>query len=114
MVFPEGTRTEDGKIKGFKKGAFVLAAKTGVPVVPVAIAGSFGAINKNRWNIDPGSIHVKILEPIRTEGMDYKDRDKLKKGVEASITAGVEALRREHDLPFETAAMDKAQEVPAS
>ncbi len=108
MVFPEGTRTEDGRIKGFKKGAFVLAAKTGVPIVPVAIAGSFGAINKNRWNIDPGSIHVRILDPIKTAGMDYKDRDALKRDVEASITAGVEVLRKEHDLPFETAAMDEA------
>jgi 1-acyl-sn-glycerol-3-phosphate acyltransferase len=109
MVFPEGTRTEDGRIKGFKKGAFVLAAKTGVPVVPVAIAGSFGAINKNRWNIDPGSIHVRILDPIRTEGMTYEDRNALMRAVEASITAGVAVLRTEHDLPFEMAAMNQAQ-----
>jgi 1-acyl-sn-glycerol-3-phosphate acyltransferase len=114
MVFPEGTRTEDGQIKGFKKGAFVLAAKTGVPIVPVAIAGSFGAVNKNRWNVDPGSIHVRILKPITTQGLSYKDRDALMQSVEASITAGVQVLRTEHDLPFEVAAMNQARTEKAS
>jgi len=113
MVFPEGTRTEDGHIRGFKKGAFVLACNASVPIVPVAIAGSFGAINKNHWSVQPGSIHVRILDPIDTEGMTYKDRNALVRSTEDAITAGVNALRDEHDLAAERAAIDQVRDDKA-
>jgi 1-acyl-sn-glycerol-3-phosphate acyltransferase len=41
MVCPEGTRTKDGKLQPFKKGAMILAIETGLPIVPVAVCGAF-------------------------------------------------------------------------
>ena len=105
IVFPEGTRTEDGHIGRFKKGAFVLALKTGVPIVPVAIAGSFGAASKNRWHVEPGEIRVRILEPIVTDDLEYADRNALVARTQDAIDAEVDALRSEYDLASEAAAM---------
>ena len=48
VVFPEGTRSEDGKIRDFKKGGFVLAIKGGIPIVPVSISGSRFILRKNK------------------------------------------------------------------
>ncbi|KAL3533067.1 hypothetical protein ACH5RR_006588 [Cinchona calisaya] len=69
FFFPEGTRSRDGKLGGFKKGAFSVAAKTGVPVVPVTLIGTgkiMPAGMENRLN--PGVIKVVIHKPI--EGKD--------------------------------------------
>ncbi len=64
VAFPEGTRSEDCRVKPFKKGPFALAVKAGVPVVPVTIEGSGRLMPKNSWNITPGPIVVRIGKPI--------------------------------------------------
>ena len=77
MVFPEGTRSPDGKIHPFKKGAFVLAIKSGRSVVPVTIIGSRSALPKKSLIVHPGHIHVIIDKPVPTTGYDFDDRDTL-------------------------------------
>jgi len=77
IMFPEGTRSWDGRLQRFKKGAFVLAAEAQVPLVPMAIVGSREVMAKGKWRIRPGSIHVRIGTPIQTEGLTVRDRDRL-------------------------------------
>ncbi len=64
VVFPEGTRSDDCRVKQFKRGPFALAMKAKVPVVPVTIEGSGLLMPKNSWNITPGIIRVRVGKPI--------------------------------------------------
>jgi 1-acyl-sn-glycerol-3-phosphate acyltransferase len=68
VVYPEGTRSPDGRLLPFKKGAFLMAVEAGVPVVPVTISGSFRVMPKGKVRVVPGTIRVTIHEPINTEG----------------------------------------------
>jgi len=64
VLFPEGTRSRDGSLKPFKKGAFHLAVQAGVPVVPVAITGSFEVFPPRRLRVRPGPVEVFVESPI--------------------------------------------------
>jgi 1-acyl-sn-glycerol-3-phosphate acyltransferase len=77
ILFPEGTRTLDGKLQSFKRGAFSLAAKAGVPVVPLTINGTFTIMPKGSYHIKPANISVVLGKPISTSGLDGRD-DELK------------------------------------
>jgi 1-acyl-sn-glycerol-3-phosphate acyltransferase len=77
VMFPEGTRSTDGSLLPFKKGAFVLALQTGVPVVPVGVGGSREIMPKGSWRIRPGTIHIAIGPPIEVKGRGEEDRDGL-------------------------------------
>jgi 1-acyl-sn-glycerol-3-phosphate acyltransferase len=77
-VFPEGTRTPDGKLLPFKSGAFVMAIKSGVPVLPIAIRGTFGVLPKHLLSVRPGPVEMIIGTPIATDALDLNDREKLK------------------------------------
>jgi len=77
IVFVEGTRSRDGVLKPFKKGAFVLAIAAGVPVVPVRIDGTFEMLPSGSLAFQPGRTRVRIGQPLRTDGLTYEDRDVL-------------------------------------
>jgi 1-acyl-sn-glycerol-3-phosphate acyltransferase len=79
VLFPEGTRSPDGKLKKFKKGAFVLAVQGQVPLVPVAVVGSREVMAKGSMKVRPGRITLRIGEPIPTEGSTIRDRNRLLK-----------------------------------
>lgn len=64
LLFAEGTRTKDGKLQPFKRGAFNLAVKSGVPVIPLTINGSFKILPKKKLRIIPGDITLVIDKPI--------------------------------------------------
>ena len=66
FVFPQGTRTKDGGIGRFKPGAFVIARRTGTPILPMGICGSFEA-NPTGWNFFPRKLTVTFGEPIEPE-----------------------------------------------
>jgi 1-acyl-sn-glycerol-3-phosphate acyltransferase len=65
LIFPEGTRSPDGKVKAFKKGCYHLAEASGVPVVPISISGSFEVMPKGSFRPKPGAIHLVIGQPMR-------------------------------------------------
>jgi 1-acyl-sn-glycerol-3-phosphate acyltransferase len=67
VIFPEGTRSRDGSLAPFKKGAFMLAAESRVPLVPTAVTGSYEIMPKGSWRITPRTIHVHFLDPIPAE-----------------------------------------------
>ena len=64
LIFPEGTRTWDGKVGEFKRGSFHVAFETGAPIVPVAISGSYKIMKRHSWVVNPGKIELKIGKPI--------------------------------------------------
>jgi 1-acyl-sn-glycerol-3-phosphate acyltransferase len=64
VLFPEGTRSRSGKLQPFKRGAFHLAVRARVPVVPVAISGTGRALPPGRWKVRPGSVRVSFAPPI--------------------------------------------------
>ncbi len=76
LIFPEGTRSRDGKLHPFKAGAFLLAIKSGVPVVPIGFNNASRLLPKGRLLPNSGEIILHIGTPIPTT--DYKTRDKQK------------------------------------
>jgi 1-acyl-sn-glycerol-3-phosphate acyltransferase len=92
LVYPEGTRSTDGRILPFKKGPFVLAIRAGVPIVPVAIDGSGACIPKGTLHFRPGTVRVKLGEPIPTAGLTDADRDALVRRVRDSLIALHESI----------------------
>ena len=93
-IFPEGTRYkgEEGGVGEFKAGAFRIAIKTGVPVVPVAISGA-RALFEGRGNIvHPGNIRVTILPAIQTAGMKKDEQTQLPEAVRQNILAALTRL----------------------
>jgi 1-acyl-sn-glycerol-3-phosphate acyltransferase len=66
IVFPEGTRSADGRVGRFKKGSFLVAVDAGLPVVPVSISGSRHVMPKGRLMVCPGDVHLIIHAPIPT------------------------------------------------
>jgi 1-acyl-sn-glycerol-3-phosphate acyltransferase len=80
MVFPEGTRSPDSSIKRFHKGAFLLAEKMNLDIVPVIIHGTKDCMNKGENHFNGGSITVKIFPRVKAQdksiGNDYHERTK--------------------------------------
>ena len=82
VIFPEGTR-----YKGEEGGAFRIAIKTGVPVVPVAISGARGLFEGHGLRATPGDIRVRILPAIQTAGMSKAEQKQLPDAVRQTILA---------------------------
>jgi 1-acyl-sn-glycerol-3-phosphate acyltransferase len=85
IVYPEGTRSHDGRVHAFKKGPFVIAAEAGVPVVPVAVVGAGQVTPKNLLHVHPGTIRVILGEAVRPA--DFPGRDDLLREVRRRIIA---------------------------
>lgn len=77
MIFPEGTRSIDGKIRPFKKGGFVLAVDAGVPIVPVVLHGTRAIMPKGRLRINAGHVVMEVLAPVDTSGYTRATKDQL-------------------------------------
>ncbi|KAF7594532.1 1-acylglycerol-3-phosphate O-acyltransferase [Aspergillus hancockii] len=87
FIFPEGTRSYSDKpeLLQFKKGAFHLAVKAGVPIVPVVSENYSHILSPRAWRFNAGSIQVKVLPPISTEGLTAADVDQLTKSTRESM-----------------------------
>ena len=70
IVFPEGTRSRDGRVARFKGGSFFLALQAGLPVVPISVVGSRHVMLKGRLATYPGRVKLVIHDPIDTRGME--------------------------------------------
>lgn len=71
IIFPEGTRTEDGKIADFKKTFAILSVELGIPVIPLTIKGAYEAMPKHQKIPSRGNVSVTVHKPIKPEGLDY-------------------------------------------
>ncbi len=79
IIFPEGTRSPDGRLQEFKSGGMVLAIKSGVPIVPVAICGTHEILPKGKLLARPGRVTINIGKPIITSGFKMGQKQELAK-----------------------------------
>ena len=84
-IFPEGTRTIDGNLLPFKKGAAIFAINTDIPVVPVAISGTYSWSKKKLFDMSQSVISFEFGEPIVTENYSFDDRDHLTERIKTNI-----------------------------
>ena len=99
LLFPEGTRSEDRRVYDFNDGAFHLAIKSQLPVLPLAIEGASDCIPKHSWIFgDPHDIKIQILAPVETEGMTNRDVGALRDQVRSAI---IEQISQWQGVPYE-------------
>ncbi len=86
VIYPEGGRTPDGEIKPFLPGAFFLAIKAQVDIVPVALVGTYELLPMNTYHIKSRQLEMRVGEPISTAGLTMRDMEvvsaKVKKAME--------------------------------
>jgi 1-acyl-sn-glycerol-3-phosphate acyltransferase len=93
-VYPEGTRSRDGRLLAFKKGTFVMAIETGVPVVPVSIAGAQKLMRKGDWTLHAGEVIVRFGPAVDATEYTMDRRGELLARVEALVAAGLPEEQR--------------------
>ncbi|HYW66634.1 MAG TPA: lysophospholipid acyltransferase family protein [Candidatus Dormibacteraeota bacterium] len=99
LIYPEGTRSGDGRLQEFKKGTAVMAIKAGVLVVPVACSGAHRVMEKRRLFVRPGDITVEFLEPIDAAQYTFEERDALTKRMHDEIAAALPPEQKPLGLP---------------
>ena len=92
VIFPEGGRTPDGEIKPFLPGAFFLAIKAQVDIVPVALVGTFDLLPMNTYHIKCRPLQMRVGEAISTAGLTLRNMDQ----VSATVKKKLEELYREN------------------
>lgn len=85
VMFPEGTRSLDGRLLPFKRGGFNLALRSGCDIVPVGISGSYRIVPKGSFKINKGSFDIHIGRPISIKEYSRKNIDQLMGGVREAI-----------------------------
>ena len=88
-VYPEGTRSRDGRLLPFKRGTFVMAIRAGVPVVPVSLAGTQNLMRKGDWLIYPGEVTVRFGPAVATTGYGMEQREELRRTVQNLVADGL-------------------------
>lgn len=87
ILFPEGTRSVDGRLQPFKTGGMVLAIKSGVPLVPVAISGTHAVLPKGKLLARPGRVVIRVGTPIETKGLTNADKQQLAQRLHDEVAA---------------------------
>ena len=95
MIFPEGTRSKDGSLRSFKKGGFVMAVDSGVPIVPVILRGTWPIMAKSSLRIHRGNVELEITNPIDTTGYSRETKDELMEKVRTAM----EGLLKKNEHP---------------
>jgi 1-acyl-sn-glycerol-3-phosphate acyltransferase len=89
LVYPEGTRSLDGRLQKFKKGVFVMAIRAGSPIIPISVSGSNRIMPKGKFVMRPGRVRITFHESIPTEGLTTEDRDVIIERVRQAILTGL-------------------------
>jgi len=90
LIFPEGTRSGDGRLGPFRRGGFFLAVESGAPIVPVAIRGTYDMMPRGRWYVGKGRIRIDILASVSSDGTTIETMPELMENVRSAIAAGLE------------------------
>jgi 1-acyl-sn-glycerol-3-phosphate acyltransferase len=89
LVFPEGTRSPDGRLRPFKKGSFLMAVRAQVPIVPVSVTRAHKVMRKGKFAIRPGIVGVKFHPPVTVAGYSFEHRDALVARVYSTVADGL-------------------------
>jgi 1-acyl-sn-glycerol-3-phosphate acyltransferase len=95
VVFPEGTRGHDYRLRHFKKGPFVLAVTAEAPIVPTVVYGAREVMGRDTFRVRPGDVHIHFLPAIATKGMTYEHRTEIMAETHAQMDA---LLEREYGV----------------
>lgn len=90
VVYPEGTRSRDGRMLPFKKGAFMMAIDAGVPIVPVTVSGATRIMPKAEVKVFPSTVRITVHEPISTEGYSKENVTELMERTRAKILSALD------------------------
>jgi 1-acyl-sn-glycerol-3-phosphate acyltransferase len=85
VIFPEGTRSPDGRLGDFKAGGMQLAIKAGVPIVPVAIRGTHRILPKGKLLVTPGEVTVRVGAPVEVKDCRPREKHDLALQVRARV-----------------------------
>ena len=85
VIFPEGGRTSDGRIQTFLPGAFFLAIKAEVDIVPIALRGMYELLPMNTYHVKPRPLEMRVGQPISTQGLTSRDMEALSAKVQSAI-----------------------------
>ncbi len=99
LIYPEGTRSPDGRLQRFKKGAVVMAINAGVAIVPVACSNAHRLMKKKSLVLHPGEILVEFLPPIDPTKFSFENRDELNIVVHDALAAGLPPDQRPLGFP---------------
>ncbi len=89
VVFPEGTRSRDGRVGLFKRGSFLLAIQAGVPVVPVSLVGVARVAPRGLLSLRPGTVEVRLHAPVATTGRTAEEAETLAEEVKRQVVSGL-------------------------
>ena len=107
LFFAEGTRSRDGALHPFKMGAFATAISWGLPILPVAIAGTYAIWPKGTLRLRPSPVAIEVGEPIATEQLKFDDRTELRdRTYEALASLRTRAWQRLRALGHDPAGID--------
>lgn len=98
LIFPEGTRSYDNNIQPFKKGGFVLALDSGIPIVPVIIHGTWPIMPKKQILVKPGNVVLEVAKPIDTSNYTVKTIGDLMEKVRTVINKSFEQGKKDRSL----------------
>jgi 1-acyl-sn-glycerol-3-phosphate acyltransferase len=85
IIFPEGTRSPDGRLQPFKKGVFLIALKSQAPILPVALRGTEKIMPKGDWRTHPGTVEIIVDFPVGTTGLTPSDEETLSANVRQAL-----------------------------
>ena len=116
IVYPEGTRSPESRLRPFKSGGFHLAIQAQVPILPVTVSGSNRVTPKGTLGVRPGPIKITYGEPIPTRGLTVADRKDLKRRVREAIARGYDPELQgpvviDPDPPISRPSQSRAQPV---
>jgi 1-acyl-sn-glycerol-3-phosphate acyltransferase len=85
VIFPEETRTRNGALLPFKRGAAHLALRSGLPILPVALAGTFRVLKRGSLLITPGPVVMSAGNPIEVSGRTLRDREAVTRAAREEV-----------------------------
>jgi 1-acyl-sn-glycerol-3-phosphate acyltransferase len=113
VIFPEGTRSKDGRMLPFKKGALHIALQSRLPIVPIGIYGARHIVPKDKWLIRPGVVEVTAGPRLDPSHWTLENGDEHLAEMRAAVEACVEASRRRWAAQFPERAGELAEATPA-